>query len=475
MNRYKIKKFRNFSGGTGQEFLEDEKKYSDSYRVRYDSKTKKLSLARQFYYIEFAGTGINNNRTSDVIGKNFLIAFENNGAPAGVQVHKSDNHANFALVHSFAITTTDPMYAFSFLNLWCVLFKDPTDHAGKIRLGYTSDYGANFTEIDYPGGEVIDHVVDKIGNKVYLLDEDSKIYESSNGISYSLYFDGSTSGLDIKKIAGFKDFLYCVVLGKDGARSGLARFESAELKFIHTFSSDNVSADIINFGNDKLLLANISGKEMDLYSYDGDTIKRIGNSDALNYISVRFLMSDEREVHLVASDTLNGSTIEYKHLFVINNELGLFYNYSLTTNYSYIAGFKHLGENYLQLLNFGSPDKFQIERDNTHKHKTSGYMVTSIIDEGEIVPKQIKVKNDRLPADTKVLVYVKKDKAIAWGSAVLTSDADNAVSKSYAFPSGDRLDFISFKLQLETTDVDVSPENVQLEFIYKPLGLEHAK
>ena len=474
MNRYEIIKFKDYSGGTGQKFFSDNKKNQDSYRIQCDSKTKKLSIAQKFAHTEFAGTGINNVRTSDIIGDYFLIAYENNGAPAGVQVYKSQDHGDYSLAHSFAVTTTDPMYAFSFLNLWCVFFKDPTDHAGKIRLGYTSDYGANFTEIDYSGGEVVDHVIDKIGNRVYLLDKDNKIYESINGINYTLYFDGSASGLVIKEIEGFKDFLYCVVYGEDGARSGFARFENAELKFIHNFSSDTTPASIINFGNDKLLIANVSGETIDLYSYDGDVVRKFGNLNSFSFIAVRFLMSDERKVCLVGSNSLNGAVVEYKHLFSVNNNLGFFFEHSLATNYSYIAGFKHLGENYLQLLKFGSPNVFRVYRDNEHKFEASGFLTTSIIDKGEISPRQIVIKHDKLPADTLVKVYVKKDKATAWGDIVLTSDIDGAVSKKYDFPKGDKLDFVEFKTQLESTDDTASPEDVQLDFIFKKLGLENA-
>ena len=47
--------------------------------------------------------------------------------------------------------------------------------------------------------------------------------------------------------------------------------------------------------------------------------------------------------------------------------------------------------------------------------------------------------HDPLTANAWVKVYVKKDGASSWGSAVIDSNATDAVSKSYDFPTGDEL------------------------------------
>ena len=80
-----------------------------------------------------------------------------------------------------------------------------------------------------------------------------------------------------------------------------------------------------------------------------------------------------------------------------------------------------------------------------------------------------------MTANAWIKVYVKKDGASSWGSAVIDSTTLNAVKKSYDFPDGDELRTIEFKIELGTDDDSETPEDPELEFIYLPLGLANSQ
>jgi len=110
------------------------------------------------------------------------------------------------------------------------------------------------------------------------------------------------------------------------------------------------------------------------------------------------------------------------------------------------------------------------------RYNSSGNVQTRVFKtKGSFIPIQITALQKPLTANAWVKIYIKKDGASSWGSAVIDSNATNAVKKSYNFPAGDDLRTIEFKIEYGTTDDAETPEDVALEFIYLPIELANAE
>ena len=117
----------------------------------------------------------------------------------------------------------------------------------------------------------------------------------------------------------------------------------------------------------------------------------------------------------------------------------------------------------------------EIWNDYNPKYVDNGYFQTTIIDKGEIVPKQLILRHDPLLTGSTVKVYTKKDQASSWENAIITSNTVGGIKKKYNYPAGAIHDFTEFKVELITTDTTKTPKNIKLEFLYLPIGLENAK
>lgn len=112
---------------------------------------------------------------------------------------------------------------------------------------------------------------------------------------------------------------------------------------------------------------------------------------------------------------------------------------------------------------------------NKAKYSADGFIKTEIVSEkGLIAPIQLTAAHNPLSANAWVKVYVKVDKASSWGVPVITSSVDGAVSSIYDFVAGSKYKFIQFKAEWGNDSNVETPENVQLEFVYLPLGLANS-
>ena len=95
-------------------------------------------------------------------------------------------------------------------------------------------------------------------------------------------------------------------------------------------------------------------------------------------------------------------------------------------------------------------------------------------EKGSFCPVQITALHKPLTANAWVKVYIKKDGASSWGSAVIDSNTTSAIKKSYDFPAGDDLRTIEFKIEYGTNDDAETPKDAILEFVYLPLELANS-
>ena len=122
----------------------------------------------------------------------------------------------------------------------------------------------------------------------------------------------------------------------------------------------------------------------------------------------------------------------------------------------------------------GTANKVRIYRN--YNYRTAGTFETPILDEGEIIPIQLILRHKPLPSYTTVVnVYIKNNYNSSWG-LLFVSNTAGSVKKKFNFVNGYGVfDFVQFEIELTTSDPAVSPDDVQLEFLYSPTGLENAK
>ncbi|NTW89578.1 MAG: hypothetical protein HGB37_01525 [Candidatus Moranbacteria bacterium] len=109
--------------------------------------------------------------------------------------------------------------------------------------------------------------------------------------------------------------------------------------------------------------------------------------------------------------------------------------------------------------------------------KTSNYSLSAaVLETGEIdcathSPRRIVLRHNPLLAGHTVKVYVRFNRATAYG-LILTSETDGAVVAMYDWPPGSGpYEFVEFKIELQTTDTATTPGGVDLEYIYLPMTL----
>jgi hypothetical protein len=105
--------------------------------------------------------------------------------------------------------------------------------------------------------------------------------------------------------------------------------------------------------------------------------------------------------------------------------------------------------------------------------ETAAQVDTPVVDIGEITLKRVTVKHRPLQAGTSVKIYVKYDYATSW-TEIINSNTTTAIRKDYNITAGTKINFAQFRIELNTTDDKKTAEDVQLEILHKPIGLENA-
>ena len=463
--RYKSIKFKDFSGGGGKYFHDPKKpnKTDHTWRMEYWAERKWLAIRRQLLATSFAGTASSQKRTSANIGEYYIVAVED----TTIKIKRTYQHGNYSEVKDFGGNSNSPMYACAFGNKYILFYLD----VAVKKVAYSTDYGSNFTIATYAGGNVIDHEI--IGDTLYLLDEDSNIYKTVDGINYTQYFDGSTlaSGHELKQINALENILYAVLSSLGGTQSLLIHFENAEIIFDKLFVSDFAPISIITLA-DKMQIANISTGELYLYEFNGADLKlfNVFYNIETDLHSPKFLNKDDYFAHLVCSDVDDSD--KFRHLIKIGSKQEVFYQTSYTNTYDFANLSVVSGKLYFQLI---TSTQIKIGRNSGGTFNSSGEIYPPLINKGKITPCHLVLTHRPLVSGESVKIYIDKDFTGSWGSAVLTSSTVGATEKIYSFPAGSNCKFIRFKIELITTDDTKTPEDIQLEFLYKPIGLSVSK
>lgn len=104
---------------------------------------------------------------------------------------------------------------------------------------------------------------------------------------------------------------------------------------------------------------------------------------------------------------------------------------------------------------------------------TAGYIESGIISKGEHAPIRIIARHKPLLSNTGIKIYYSKDRSGSYGASVFTNAVAGSVRTEYDFPNTiGKISFIEVKVELTSSDSTKTPEDVEFDYIYKPLGLE---
>jgi len=301
-----------------------------------------------------------------------------------------------------------------------------------------------------------DYVI--IHDRLYILGSDLKIYYSDDGITFALLttLDSFYDYTSLEYLAGY---LYVVNTAYNSV-GGLVRISlSGEIQDeVVSVGQNSDFSHRVFAGNSYILIDRRS-----LYRVEGTDLILVFKFEN----AVQFIPSSEFVNLLFFWDSSDNVIIEMN----IDEKMSrsLYVLAAVST-----ASFLHKYGNYIFCVCASAGNtKVALYSDD---YIVSGNIQTRLAKlKSQGVPKQLVLRHRSLTANAWVKVYVKVDQAAAWGSAVITSNAINAVKKVYDFPAGTELDFIEFKIEYGTDDSSETPEDATLDFIYLPTGLANSK
>lgn len=446
--RYKSKKFYNFLGGEGQEYISENGKYLRSSGVRISQTTGKLRLLEDVTYAELTDN-VNNPRCIAQDGTYvFVLTYDSSASRS--KLYRSSDGVSFSLVYTFSATFGQAHMLASYGKYLVAFSVD-----GYVATSYNSNGTGWNTEVAYSFSAPYSALV--FGGAFFVADNTS-FYISVDGLNYTKYaniFDNPLQETDLEFMAGMSGFLYYI------ENYTLFRFENGQRVAIRRFP---FLARIMSLGDDMLFIFGPVGSDVSMFLFDGDTFTELnplvvvgGNP---NFLSP--LYSFGQNAMFVYGDT---------EIYQITHEGAVFRMYSLPTGKVATCGVRFKNSDLISTQ--GTANKVQIYRN--YNYRTAGVFETSILDEGEVIPVQLILRHKPLPANTAVNVYVKNNYNVSW-EFLFTSNTAGSVKKKYNFANGYGIfDFVQFEIELVTTDSAVTPDDVQLEFLYSPTGLENAR
>ncbi len=465
--RYKKIGFSDFSGGEGEKYLVENAKFFQSEKVQIDLKSKSIKLATSWENRTIAGfqTEWYNQVPCQYNNYNYhLTVLEATGV---VKLYKATGAGAFALEYDFAAKNgLDEVHGLiEYKDKLIAMFWDDT--AGENVQYYSTATATTWTQIStLPNNQLFKkHLV--VDNTLYVFFENS-IYTSTDGITFSLYLTMPTNVFLISA-EFFKNFIYISTHEYKTSNNTLFVIENGALIRIRNIRELSQIMATDNF----LYLFSTALTGTRIYRFDGDTIKKFYDFDGYATMPANVNPHLYKDKKLYFTADWQAVTDVYSLYSIVNDEA--IYKEATFTGDEFIRSMYVISNTIyiVATLDNAVTKSTKIYNNSSAIFELSGYLETSIINKGENVPIQIIVRHKPLPADTSVKIYQKFDHASSY-TLILTSDTDNAVKKKYNFPKGTLCDFIQFKIELLTTDDTKTPEDIDLTFIYKPLGLEVA-
>ena len=311
------------------------------------------------------------------------------------------------------------------------------------------------------GMYIKDHVI--IDDRLYVLcvhSSETKIYYSDDGISFTLW-------VTLDSEYGYDDFNYL-----DGYFYLRLWKHSGENELVRISSTGEIQEEVIT--------ASIT-YELKTFVFNGHLYFLVDYRFLYRVVgsSLEPVFNFENDVYLVESSGIVDSISFWDSTDDEIITMNLFEKFSRPFNVvSALAKILALHKNsnaYTFALGYLGSDAKVTIYENKYISPGSIQTYTFRPEKGSFCPIQATVLHKPLTANAWVKVYVKKDGASAWGSAVIDSNATDAVSRIYNFIAGDELKTIEFKIELGTSDDSETPEDPELEFVYLPTGLANSE
>lgn len=474
--RYKSIKFKDFSGGGEQIFLEDQASFSRSYKINLGEansiRLAALLNAQSLAMKVLGGSGCNNMPLFyENGGYNYLFVLDLTTAIP--KLLRSSGSGAFTLKYTFSTENgLDNVYmALSHNNYHIVCFDDSV--AGKTVWYASTDPTAGWAQI----ASLLDIAPVKnliVDNKLYIVGT-KDLYQTTDGLTYTpMNFSAQLKTNDVIQDAlYFENFWYLVVWNNKEKLYHFMKIENATLKSILN------SKQSINLEKTRNFMYISTNSPCRIYTFDGEEL--IEKYNLTNFFpttyNFRVMKAVEDRIYFNLHFLDPTSAHEKNCLFSIINDKGIFLEFDMSDDEMILFVVQQDNVLYLGVENTGASPGFKVYNDYSATgeiFQPTGYAETSIISEGEIVPKQIILRHDKLDSHCSVKVYKDFDRSGTY-TLILTSNTASSIKKKYAFPAGTILDFAQFKIELITTDSSKTPEDIELEFLYLPVGLANAK
>ena len=474
--RYKKIQFKDFSGGGEQIFLQDQAAFSRSYKlnlgeansIRLAALLNSQSLAMKV----LGGSGCNNMPLFyENGGYNYLFVLDiTTSIP---KLYRSTGSGAFTLKYTFSTQHgLDNVYmALSHNNYHIVCFDDSV--AGKTVWYASLDPTAGWAQI----ASLLDITPVKnliVDNKLYIVGT-KDLYQTTDGLTYTpMNFSAQLKSYDFIQDALYFDGFWYLVLWSN--KEQIYHFMKVENGILKTILSSKQS---MNIEMTKKFMYISTNYPCRIYTWDGEEL--IEKYDLTNFFpttyNFRVMKTIEDRIYFNLHFLDPTSAKEKNCLFSIIDDKGIFLEFDMADDEMILFVAEQGNVLYLGVENTGASPGFKVYNDYAATgeiFQPTGYAETSIVDDGEVVPKQLVLKHAPLDSNCSVKVYKDFDRSGTY-TLVLTSNTAAAIKKKYTFPAGTILDFAQFKIELITTDSSETPEDIQLDFLYLPVGLENAK
>ena len=460
MSRFETVIFDDFSDGEQCDIVEPTKKsFKMSNQLAFEN--GKIKLAKDikndvFYALSLYLDGLKCAFTySDK-----LYILGNNEATGENRIKRIDTSGNITTIHTFTGGGNELFRFFIFRDKAIVSMLD-----GTYKIQYASLVMTSWTNCNTIGAGYVmkDFVI--VDNRLFVLcqeysTDENRIYYSDDGISFTLLttLDSKYGYNDFNSLDGY----FYLRLWKYSGENELIRITTSGEIQEEVITADityNLKTFVFNghlyFLVDKRFLYRVVGSSLEpVLNFENDVLF-MESSGIIDFVS--FWDSTDDEVI-----TMNLSE-KISRPFKVPSALTRIYSlHKVNNNYTFLLGYLSSdGKVAIYDYNYISPGSVQTYTFRPKK--------------GSFSPIQLTVLHKPLTANAWVKVYIKKDGASSWGSAVIDSNTTSAIKKSYDFPTGDDLRTIEFKIEYGTNDDAETPEDAILEFVYLPLELANSK
>jgi hypothetical protein len=510
MGRYKSIQIKNFNTGVGLNADEKENPRIEASRLRYDHVEKTISLKKTWFYTTVDGTVITNqgNKTFCVANNyyHFLLVQASDG---DVELYRAGNTSAYSLIHTFSLgegsDQIDAFGLFYFNNKLVAMISQP-DHVEEVFFTYSSDNGSTWSSpvaSAYPNDWPISiKITDK---KVYILSDMNRIFESSDGYTFTLFFS-NTDGESLDQIEIFNNELYYSADFAGGLSASFGIFENSVKKRIATFQKDRDAwLSLLNFDEDFILLSVVSDLILEIYKYDFEETSLLAKIDDQEYTTAEILCQNKHSAFLAASDSTYDD--EKRILIEVTKNGGVFINETLASDKDIRGGY--VVGRYLYLVYYDTDsDTVTRYRSNEDKYTSfSTYARIGPVEIGEHVPVALIInfkKGISKTIEDDVLGQYEPNIRISveFDDNIVTSDYVDAGAETYArglvLDPADpeyysmytmsvvkkitdsakkycRSRFVFFRVYLDASeDQTKTPYLKSIKYIYEPVGLENA-